>query len=130
MVMLVVFLVVQEGHYLRTFFVLQMSAIKTHELWDIVHGDDIIITNESGESTMKVKSILVSRQKPSLCQIFAEQENTGSVSNNTTVYHGFINTITPNSCSTDFAVKAKIGDHTQELTLKSVRTQSRDCVIS
>lgn len=108
----------------------EMSAIKTHELWDIVNGDDIVISNEEGELTFKVKSILVSRQRPSTCQIFAEQENTGSVSTNTTVYHGFINAITPNSTSTAFEVKAKVGDHIQELNLQSVRSHSSECIIS
>lgn len=107
-----------------------MSAIKTHELWDIVNGDDITVSNEEGEQTFKVKSILVSRQQPSTCQIFAEQENTGSVKNNTTVYHGFINAIKPNSTSTEFEVKAKVGDEIHELNLQSVRSQSRECIIS
>jgi len=117
-------------HYLRTPKLTEMSAIKTHELWTIVHGDDITFKNEEGEQTFKVKSILVSRQRPKTCQIFAEQENAGSVSNNTTVYHGFINAITPNSASTDFEVKAKVGEQIQELNLQSVRSESRECIIS
>ena len=107
-----------------------MSAIKTHELWDIVHGDDINISNDQGDYTFKVKSLLVSRQRPKTCQIFTEQENTGSVSMDTKVYYGFIDTITPNSTCTDFAVKAKVGDQIQELSLKSVRSKSRECIIS
>jgi len=107
-----------------------MSAIKTHELWNIVNGDDITFENDEGEQTFKVTSMLISRQRPRTCQIFAEQENAGSVSHNTTVYHGFIDTITPNTTSTEFEVKAKIGDIVQDLTLKSVRSESRECIIS
>lgn len=108
-----------------------MSAMKTHELWDVVHGGNITIENEEGERSMSVKKLLVSRQRPSLCQIFTEGESTGSISSSTTkVYNGKIETIVPADNSTEFAIKAKVGEQIQELTLKSVKSQQSDCVIS
>ena len=51
-----------------------MSAIKTHETFNIVDGDDIVFENEDGEHRFKIKSLMVERQYPTKCQIFAEQE--------------------------------------------------------
>ena len=57
----------------------QMSAIKTHELFHVVDGDDITYENDGEEHTLQVKSVLVERQRPSVCQIFTEKENVGSM---------------------------------------------------
>jgi hypothetical protein len=109
----------------------QMSAIKQHELWDIVHGDDIQCSTESGEQTMKCKRLLVSRQRPSQCQVFAESENTGSISSsNTQIYPGKISSSIPNDVGSEFTVKTRIGDEIQELKFKSVRSESSECIIS
>ena len=106
-----------------------MSAIKTHELFEIVTGDDITIENEDGEQVLLVKKLLVSRQQPSICQLFTERENTGSLSRGTMVYNAKIQTISPQTASTDFAVKAKVGDEFHTLNLKTVRSESSECVI-
>ena len=108
-----------------------MSAIKTHDLWDVVHGDEVVITNEDGSTHHVVKSILIDRQKPSFCQLFTEGENTGSLSSRETkVLHAKINTITPNVACTDFAVNAKVGEELQTLNFKTVKNQNSECVIS
>lgn len=108
-----------------------MSAMKTHELWDIVHGDNITVENEDGEQSMLVKKMLVSRQRPSMCQIFTEGESTGSISSTTTkVYNGKIKTIVPTDNLTEFTINAKVGDHIQGLCLKTVKSQQSECTVS
>lgn len=107
-----------------------MSAIKTHELFNIVAGDDITFENEDGTHILHVKSLLLSRQQPSICQIFTEKENMGSLSHGTTVYHAKVETISPQTSSTDFAVKAKVGDKFHMLNLKTVRSETSECTIS
>ena len=108
-----------------------MSAIKTHDLWDVVHGDEVVITNEDGSKRHVVKSILIDRQKPSFCQLFTEGENTGSLSSRETkVLNAKINTSTPNVACTDFAVNAKVGEELQTLNFKTVKNQNSECVIS
>ena len=108
-----------------------MSAIKTHELFNIVQGDDIVFQNEDGEDqVLKVKSLMVERQRPSFCQIFTERENAGSMARETKCYHAKIQTIVPETAYTEFAVKAKINDNFHELNLKTVKSESSECTIS
>tara|TARA_B000000441_G_C21542336_1_gene232379 strand:- start:180 stop:506 length:327 start_codon:yes stop_codon:yes gene_type:complete len=108
-----------------------MSAIKTHELFHIVDGDEVQLSNDDGEQTLSVKSLVVNRQRPSVCQIFTEAENTGSLqSRETKVYHGKIETISPGTTTTDFVVKARVGESFQNLNLKCQRSESSDCCIS
>ena len=105
--------------------------MKTHELWDIVHGGNITVENEDGEQSMIVKKMLVSRQSPSMCQIFTEGESTGSISSSTTkVYNGKIETMVSIDKVTEFTINAKVGDHMQELCLKSVKSQQSECTVS
>lgn len=106
-----------------------MSQIKTHETFDIVHADDISFENDEGEHCFHVKSLRVSRQQPSLCQLFTEKENTGSLSRETKVYNAKIEQICPEAHATEFSVKAKVGESFQNLKLKTVRTESSDCCI-
>tara|TARA_B110000046_G_C12678266_1_gene267436 strand:- start:92 stop:415 length:324 start_codon:yes stop_codon:yes gene_type:complete len=107
-----------------------MSAIKTHELFNIVSGDDIMFSNEDGEQVFKVMSLSVERQRPSICQIFTEKESAGSMSRPTTVYNAKIENIIPSASSTEFCLKAKVNDEFQELKLTTVRSNSSECVIS
>jgi len=107
-----------------------MSAMKTHELFHVVNGDDITFSNEEGEHILHVKSLMVSRQQPSVCQIFTEKENTGSLSRATKVYHAKIETISPQSETTDFSVKAKVGTTFHKLQLKTVRSENSECTIT
>ena len=107
-----------------------MSAIKTHEQFQIVYGDDIEFTNDEGNHTLQVRSLVVSRQRPSICQLFTAKENTGSLqSSETKVYNGKIETISPGSLTTEFVVKAKVGESLQTLNLKCQRSESSDCCI-
>jgi len=109
---------------------MMMSAIKTHDVWDVIHGDGVLVQTEEGERTHTVRSILVNRQQPFMCQIFTEGENTGSLSSReTNVLNAKINTITPNSQSTDFSINAKVGETRQILQLKTVKNTSSDCTI-
>ena len=106
-----------------------MSAIKTHELFNIVDGDDIVFENDDGEQRFRVKSLMVERQFPSKCQIFAEKENVGSMARGTKCWTAKIETIKPESASTDFSVKAKVNNEFQTLQLKTVRSASSECAI-
>jgi hypothetical protein len=107
-----------------------MSAIKTHDVWDVVHGDEVVITNEDGSVVHAVKSIMVDRSRPSFCQLFVERENTGSLSSrHTKVLSAKINTISPNTNTTDFAVNAKVGEELQTLSFKTVKNNNSECTI-
>jgi len=107
-----------------------MSAIKSHDMYDVVHGDEVLMTNEDGEIRLKVKSLIVNRQKPMICQIFTSSENTGSLSSNETkVWNCKINHVVPAQNSMDFNVQAIVGDASQELTLKTVKTENSECTI-
>ncbi len=107
-----------------------MSAIKTTEQFQIVHGDQIEYSNEEGEHSVQPTSLVVSRQKPSICQIFTTKENTGSLqSSETQVYHGKIETISPGNVTTDFVVKARVGESLQTINLKCQRSESSECCI-
>jgi hypothetical protein len=107
-----------------------MSAIKTHDVWDVVHGDNVVIQNEDGSVIHNVKSIMIDRNRPSFCQLFTEGENTGSLSSRSTkVLSAKINTISPNPTTTDFAVNAKVGEELQTLNLKTVKNNNSECTI-
>ena len=109
-----------------------MSAIRTHEFFDIVDGDMIEFENDDGPQSLRVKTIMISRQNPTVCQLFASAENTGSLtSRQTKVYHGQISSFTTlNSTKTDFSVKAKIGDEFKSLELRTTKSNSSGCCIS
>lgn len=106
-----------------------MSAIKTHETFNIVDGDDIVFENEDGEHRFKVKSLMVERQYPTKCQIFAEQENVGSMTRGTKCWMAKVENIKPETASTEFSVKAKVNNEYQILQLKTVRSDSSECTI-
>lgn len=107
-----------------------MSAIKTHEMFDIVHGGDLEVSNEEGEHTLNVKTLMVSRQHPGRCQIFTQRENTGSLpSYKTKVYHGQIENIKPADTVTEFSIKARIDDEVRDLQLKTVPSKSSECCV-
>lgn len=107
-----------------------MSAIKTHDLFDVVHGDEVVLTFDDNTVTHSVKSIMVDRNKPSFCQLFTEGENTGSLSSRETkVLSAKINTISPNINTTDFAVNAKVGEKLQTLNFKTVKNKNSECTI-
>jgi hypothetical protein len=110
---------------------LYMSAIKTHEIFNVVQGDDITYENDQGEEqTLTVKSLMVERQRPSVCQIFTEKENVGSMARETKCFHASIETITPSDSHTEFAVRANIYHNFHNLQLKTVRSESSECTIS
>tara|TARA_B100001059_G_C17832711_1_gene585774 strand:- start:2080 stop:2403 length:324 start_codon:yes stop_codon:yes gene_type:complete len=107
-----------------------MSQIKTHEMFHIVHADDISFENDDGEHCFQVKSLRVSRQQPSICQLFTAKENAGSMSRETQVYDAKIEQICPGAHATEFSVKARVGDSFQNLKLKTVRSENSECCIS
>lgn len=107
-----------------------MSAIKTHDVYSVVHGDDILIANEEGDKRFKVTSLLVDRQRPSVCQIFAESEHKGSFpSSDTKAWNCKVVSTEPDKNSVTFNVKAIVGKESQELALTSVKSQNSECII-
>jgi len=108
-----------------------MSAIKTHELFDIVDGDDIVFKDSEGEDQiLKVKSLMVERSRPSFCQIFTEKENMGSMARETKCFNAKIQLIKPETSYTEFEIKTKVNNDFQNLKLKTVKSESSECIIS
>jgi len=107
-----------------------MSAIKRHDMYEVIHGDEVLMTQEEGETRLKVKSLLLDRQRPSICQIFTSSENTGNLSSSETkVYNCKINHVVPRQNSMEFSVKAIVGESAQDLTLKTVKSENSECTI-
>jgi|TARA_B110001452_G_scaffold257967_1_gene252672 hypothetical protein len=99
-------------------------------MYDVVHGDEVLMDNEDGETRLKVKSLLLDRQRPNVCQIFTSAEHKGSLtSSETKVWNCKINHVVPEKNSMTFNVQAIIGDVSQELTLKSVKSENSECTI-
>jgi|TARA_B110000211_G_C13532040_1_gene315578 hypothetical protein len=110
-----------------------MSAMKKHQLWDIVHANtEIEYSNEEGdERSLQAKSMLVSRQNPNECQVFCESESVGSMpGNSTSVFKGNITKITPRANHTNFDVNLKVGGEFQTVNVKSVKSKNNECTIS
>lgn len=108
-----------------------MSAIKTHEFWDVVHGEELSLEDENGPKSMRVRKIMVSRQNPSQCQLFmVRTDNSGSIQlAESCVYHGRVDNITPKEACMDFVVRAKVGEDVHALTLTSVKGKRDNCTI-
>lgn len=107
-----------------------MSALKTHEYFNVVQGEDLLCPSENGEETVQIKKLVVSRMHPSRCQVFTRKENIGSMSSpETKVYNGVIETIRPSSDVTEFAIKARVNSELVSLTLKTVPANSSECSI-
>lgn len=99
-------------------------------MYDVVHGDEVLMTTGDGDTRLRVERLLVDRQKPTICQIFTTSENTGSLSSKETkVWNCKINHVVPAQNSMDFNVQAIVGDGSQELTLKTVKTEGGECTI-
>lgn len=108
----------------------KMSAIKTHDVYNVIHGDDLVVAQEGGEKRFKVTSMLLQRDRPSVCQIFTASENTGSLaSSETKAFNCKVVSTEPSRHSTKFNLKAVVGTETQEIALTSVKTQSSECTI-
>lgn len=108
-----------------------MSAIKTHEFFTVVSGDQVDFENEDGTHKLQVKTMMIPRANPTTCQLFTEKENTGSLSSRETrVYHGSIVSFsTGDSPTRKFQVKAKVGDAFKELNLQTVKSHNSECCI-
>ena len=111
-----------------------MSAIKTHDLYDVVHGDDILFTSEDETKKLKVRSLVMDRRsdRRDICQIFAETENKGSLpTSDMKVLNCKITNITPDKTHYTFAVDAMVGKSPQSLSLKAVKSSNQNsCIIS
>ena len=117
-------------HYLRRMNKINMSAIKTHDVYNVIHGDDLVVAQEGEEKRFKVTSMLLQRDRPSVCQIFTATENTGSLaSSETKAFNCKVVSTEPSQHSTKFNLKAVVGTETQEIALTSVKTQSSECTI-
>ena len=107
-----------------------MSAMKTHDVYNVIHGDDVLLTRDDNEQRFKVKSLLVDRQKQHVCQIFTQTENTGSMaSSESKARNCRVVSTEPDQHSVKFNVKALVGDQSQDLVLTSVKSTGSECVI-
>ncbi len=107
-----------------------MSAIKRHDMYDVVHGDEVLMLSADGEIRLKVKSLLIDRQRPTICQIFTASDSNGSIPlKETKVWNCKINHVVPAQNSMDFNVQAIVGSSSQELTLKTVKSESSECTV-
>lgn len=107
-----------------------MSALKTHEVFDVVQAEDLVCPLEEGHETVQIKSLLVSKTHPQRCQLFTQKENMGSMSSSETkVYNGVIETIRPTTNNTEFDIKARVNSELMSLTLKTVPSKSSECHI-
>ena len=99
-------------------------------MYDVIHGDEVLMVHEDGETRLKVKSLLIDRQRPSICQIFTAVEHKGSLSvSETKVWNCKINHVVPAKNSTTFNVQSIVGEASQELTLKCVKSENSECTI-
>lgn len=108
-----------------------MSAMKKHQLWEIVHAStDVVVNNDEGEQLLQLKSMLISRKVPNQCQVFCESESVGSIAgNSTSVFNGKIIQAIPKANHTNYEIDIKVGDKFQTLNVKSVKSQNKECTI-
>ena len=108
-----------------------MSAIKTHEFWDVVHGEEITAEYDNESRNMRVRKIVVPRQDPQKCQLYmVRTDNTGSIGPaESYVYHGRVDTITPKDACMEFAVRAQVGETVHQMTLTSIKGKNDACTI-
>ena len=108
-----------------------MSSLKTHEFWDVVHGEELEMEDEDCVKNLRVRKIVVPRQDPQRCQLYmVRTDNTGSISAaESYVYHGRIDNIVPKEACMDFSVRTQIGDQVHKLMLTSVKGKGDTCTI-
>ena len=82
-----------------------MSAIKTHDHWEVVKGGEIKLeTAESEENApIRVRAVRVSRTNPSLCELMTERTYMGGSISRTEhfVQQGHIQSTEPSSSTTN-----------------------------
>lgn len=108
-----------------------MSSLKTHEFWDVVHGEELQMEDEDCVKNLRVRKIVVPRQDPQRCQLYmVRTDNPGSISAaESYVYHGRIDNIAPKEACMDFSVRTQIGDQVHKLMLTSVKGRGETCTI-
>ena len=108
-----------------------MSSLKTHEFWDVVHGEELQMEDEDGLKNRRVRKIVIPRQNPQRCQLYmVRTDNNGSIgAAESYVYNGRVDQITPKEACMDFAVRTQIGEGIHELTLTSVKGSADRCTI-
>lgn len=111
-------------------FCVEMSAIKTHEMYKVIDGGEIMYEADGQEHALKVTTLVVERQRPNICQILTEKENVGSMARKTKCFQASIDTITPSDSCTEFSVNTKLYHNFYNLQLKTVRSESSECTIS
>jgi len=99
-------------------------------VYSVVTGDDVLLTADDAEKRFKVTSLLVDRQRQSVCQIFAQADSVGSMtSSDTRAWNCKIVSTEPSSHAVKFNVKAIVGNESQDLVLTSVKKNDSECII-
>lgn len=119
--------------YKRRTYTKKMSAIKTHDHWQVVQGGTIHYTGEEEEDRqpLEVRAIRVSRNNPSACLLLTEKTYEGGSIPRTeqNVLHAHITGTVPSANTTEFNVSTRLDGQTHALNLTSVKSSKESCVV-
>tara|TARA_B110000858_G_C17509194_1_gene339592 strand:- start:39 stop:374 length:336 start_codon:yes stop_codon:yes gene_type:complete len=110
-----------------------MSAIKTHDHWEVVQGGEIKLEAVESEQNapIRVRAVRISRTNPSLCELMTERTYTGGSISRTEhfIQHGHIQSTEPSSSTTKFNVSTRLNGEKLELNLTSVKSNKQSCLV-
>jgi hypothetical protein len=110
-----------------------MSAIKTHDHWQVLQGGTIHYEGEDEESVqpLQVRAIRVSRNNPSTCLLLTEKTYEGGSIPRTeqNVLHACITGTVPGATTTEFNVSTRLDGQSHALNLTSVKSSRKSCVV-
>ena len=110
-----------------------MSAIKTHDHWEVIQGGEIKIeTSDSDQNApIHVRAVRVFRTDPSLCELMTEKTYMGGSISRTEhfIQKGHIHSTEPSSSTTKFNVSTRLNGEKIELNLTSVKSNKQTCVV-
>ena len=109
-----------------------MSAIKTHDHWQVLQGGTIHYEGDAEETTqpLEVRAIRVSRNNPSACLLLTEKTyEGGSIPKEQNVLHARITSTVPSANTTEFKVSTRLDGQTHALNLTSVKSSKESCVV-
>lgn len=111
-----------------------MSAIKTHDHWEVINGGEITLPATEAEEnapTMVVTAVRVSRSTPHLCNLMTKKTYCGGSISRTEhfIQQGQIVSTVPSLNTTDFNVSTRIGGEKLKLNLTSIKSDDKNCVV-
>lgn len=118
--------------YKRRTYTKKMSAIKTHDHWQVIQGGTIHYEGEEEDAQpLEVRAIRVSRNNPSACLLLTEKTYEGGSIPRTeqNVLHARITGTVPSANTTEFNVSTRLDGQTHALNLTSVKSSRETCVV-